>query len=605
MVIILIIILFLHYAKIIPIFWDSILLVLFASIGTIPVVLSALRSLRNKKISVDLLASIALVVSLITKEWASAVFINLMLSSARIFSAYTEDKSRSAIKSLLKLRPEKVKVKRNGETKEESIDSIKEGDIIIIESGERIPVDGVVESGEASIDQSSLTGESLHVEKKTGDKVFSSTLNVSGSLVVRAEKVGADTTLEKIIKLVEESQKNKIEIKTTADKFTSIYIAITIVGTLALYFFFHNVGLVLSVLLVTCADDIAIAVPMAFSAAIGRAAQRGIIIKGGSFLEGLTKVRTLVVDKTGTLTKGRLRVENIFPFNSESETEIIKLAAMAEFFSEHPVAKAVTDYAKQNKIVYAEPEKFQEFSGKGASSEWEGGKIVCGKPDFLREQGVVIEEREKEKIKEIEGEKAKSVLLVGYKNKLVGFITLADEIKPEVAQTIARLKTMGVKDVIMLTGDNEEAAERVAKETGITAYHANLLPEDKTKFIKKYLGGKYKVAMVGDGVNDAASLALADVGIAMGAIGSDASIEAADIALMKDNFSRIPEVIGLGHYVHKISKQDFWIWGIVNAIGLTLVFAGFIHPEGAAAFNFITDFFPILNSLRLFKYKFK
>ena len=528
-----------------------------------------------------------------------------MLSSARIFSAYTEDKSRSAIKSLLKLRPEKVKVKRNGETKEEPIDSIKEGDIIIIESGERIPVDGVVESGEASIDQSSLTGESLHIEKKTGDKVFSSTLNVSGSLVVRAEKVGADTTLEKIIKLVEESQKNKIEIKTTADKFTSIYIAITIAGTLALYFFFHNVGLVLSVLLVTCADDIAIAVPMAFSAAIGRAAQRGIIIKGGSFLEGLTKVRTLVVDKTGTLTKGRLKVENIFPFDSESETEIAKLAAMAEIFSEHPVAKAVADYAEKNKIAFAEPEKFQEFSGKGASAEWEGGKIVCGKPDFLREQGVEMEEKEEEKIKEIEKEKAKSVLLVGYKNKLVGFITLADEIKPEVAQTIARLKTMGVKDVVMLTGDNEEAAERVAKETGITAYHANLLPEDKTKFIKKYLGGKYKVAMVGDGVNDAASLALADVGIAMGAIGSDASIEAADIALMKDNFSRIPEVIDLGNYVRKISKQDFWIWGIVNAIGLALVFAKIIGPEGAAAFNFITDFFPILNSLRLFRYKFK
>lgn len=605
LVIILVFILGVHYAKVIPIFWDSAGIVFFASIGTIPVVFSALRSLKNKKISVDLLASTALVVSLLSREWASAVFISLMLASARIFAAYTQDKSRSAIKSLLKLRPEKVKVKRDGEIKEELTVNIKLGDIIIVESGERIPVDGVVESGQASIDQSSLTGESLPVDKKTGDKVFSSTLNVSGSLVVKAEKIGADTTLEKIIKLVEDSQKNKIEIKTTADRFASIYIAVTIIGALALYFIFHNTGLVLAVLLVTCADDIAIAVPMAFSAAIGRAAQRGIIIKGGSFLEGLTKARTLVVDKTGTLTRGKLKVENIFPFNSESETEIIRLAAVAEFFSEHPVAKAVTDYVKQNNISFAKPEKFQEFSGKGASAEWEGGKIVCGKPDFLREQGVAIEERERGKIKEIEKERAKSVLLVGYKNKLTGFITLADEIKPEVAGTIAELKNMGVKDIVMLTGDNEKSAERVAKETGVTEYHANLLPEDKVKFIKKYLGGKYKVAMVGDGVNDAASLALADVGIAMGAIGSDTSIEAADIALMKDDFSRIPEVIGLGNYVHKISKQDFWIWGIVNAIGLTLVFAGVIHAEGAAAFNFITDFFPILNSLRLFKYKFK
>jgi Cd2+/Zn2+-exporting ATPase len=322
-------------------------------------------------------------------------------------------------------------------------------------------------------------------------------------------------------------------------------------------------------------------------------------------LEGLTKVRTLVVDKTGTLTKGKLKVDRIFSFDSESEAEIIKLAAMAEFFSEHPVAKAVLEYAKQKKISFTEPKKFQEFSGKGASAEWDGEKIVCGKPDFLREQGVVLEEKEKEKIKAIEKEKAKSVLLVGYKNKLAGFITLADEIKPEVKETIAELKSMGVKDVIMLTGDNEKAAERVAKETGITAYHANLLPEDKTKFIKKYLGGKYKVAMVGDGVNDAASLALADVGIAMGAIGSDASIEAADIALMKDDFSKIPEVIKLGNFVHKISKQDFWLWGIVNVIGVSLVFSRLIGPEGAAAFNFITDFFPIINSLRLFKYKFR
>lgn len=605
LLVVLAVILAVHYARIVPSSIDSGLLIFFASLATLPVLLSALRSLKNRKISVDLLAGIALVVSLLSQEWASAVFINLMLASARIFAAYTSDKSRSAIKSLLKLRPEKVKVKRGEEIKEELISNIKKGDIVIIESGERIPVDGIVESGHASVNQSSLTGESLPVDKKEGDEVFSSTLNVSGDLIVRAEKVGADTTLEKIIRLVEESQKNKIGIKTTADKFTTVYIAVTIIGALALYFSFHNIQLVLAVLLVTCADDIAVAIPMAFSAAIGRAAQRGIIVKGGSFLEGLTKVRTLIVDKTGTLTKGKLKVENIYPFDAENKMEILKLAATAGFFSEHPVSVAVRNYAGQEKINFEKPKKFQEFPGKGVTAELEKGKVVCGRAVFLQEQGIKLEKAEMEKIKKIEEEGAKSVIMIGYENRLYGFIALADEVKSDAKETIEKLKSMDVSDVIMLTGDNEKAAQKVASETGVTEYHANFLPQDKTEFIKKRLGGKYKVAMVGDGVNDAASLALADVGIAMGAIGSDASIEAADIALMKDDFSKIPEVIGIGQYVGKVSRQNFYMWGILNVTGLFLVFTGVLNPEKAAAFNFLTDFIPILNSLRLFRYKFK
>jgi heavy metal translocating P-type ATPase len=583
--------------------WDDFLLTFFACIATFPVLVRALKSIKEKKISVDLLASIALVISLLNKEWASAAFINLMLTSARIFTVYTDNKAKSAIKSLLKLKPQHVMVKKGNGIVKESISKIKKGDLIVIELGERIPVDGVVVSGQAEIDQSSLTGESLPVSKKTGDEVLSSTLNLAGSIIIRAEKVGKDTAFEKIIRLVEASQRNKIGILTTVDKFTSFYILITLIGAIALYLITYNLNLILTVLLVTCADDIAVAVPMAFAASLSTAAKRGIIIKGGAFLEGLTKVKTFVFDKTGTITKGKLKVDRVYSFSDYSGEAIVKYASMADFFSEHPVARAVIDYAAKNKLRYTRPTDFKEFPGNGSLAKFHGQTISCGKIKFLIEQGVKISDEEIKKIDEINAPGANSVLAVGLDGKLIGLIALIDEIRPEAKSAIAELKLMGVKHFIMLTGDNEHAARKVADEVGITKFHANLLPGDKLEYIKKYLNKTYKVAMVGDGVNDAAALALADIGIAMGTIGIDAAIEAADIALMKDNFSKIPEVVALGRKTMRNTYQNFWLWGVINLVGLGLAFGKIVGPEGAAAFNFFTDFVPIFNSMRMFLYK--
>jgi len=591
-----------HYTHLITDGLDDFLLTFFSCIATFPVMVSAVKSVRNKKISVDLLASIALAVSLLSKEWESAAFINLMLTSARIFADYTANRARSSIKSLLKLKPHHVMVKKHGRVVEVAINKIKPGDLIVIELGERIPVDGIVVSGQAEIDQSSLTGESLPVSKKAGDEVLSSTLNASGSIIIRAEKVGKDTTFEKLIKLVEESQLNKIGIQTAVDKFASAYVILTLVGALALYFATADMNLVLTVLLVVCADDIAVAVPMAFAASIGRAAKRGIIIKGGAFLEGLAKVKTLVLDKTGTLTKGKLKVDRIYAF-ADDENEILKFACLADFFSEHPVAKAIINCAHEKKLDFPKPTDFKEFSGNGSIAKYNSQTIVSGKLAFLKEQGVKISAAEEKKIDEINARAAGSTLAVGLGDKLVGLIILTDEIRPEVKPSIVRLKALGVKNFIMLTGDNERVAKKIALEAGISVFHANLLAKDKLAYLKKYLSKKYKVAMVGDGVNDAAALALADIGIAMGAIGMDAAIEAADIALMKDDFSKIPEVISLGKRTMRNSYQNFWLWGIVNLIGLFMAFARVVGPEGAAAFNFFTDFLPILNALRMFWHK--
>ncbi len=590
-----------HFLNLLPENFDTLLLLIFSLIGTLPVVLGAIRSFKDRKISIDLLASIALIASILAREWSSAVFINLMLTSARIFSRYTHNQARRALESLLKLRPEKVKIKRGEKIIEEPVEKLVIGDLIIIETGQRVPADCIIEDGQASVDQSSLTGESVPVSKQGGDKLLSSTLLVSGSVIAKAEKVGKETTLSKIIDLVEKAQQNKAGIDTLADKFASWYVIITLVGSMVIYYFSKDLILVLSVLLVACADDIAIAIPMGFLAAIGAAAKKGVIIKGASFLEGITKVKILLLDKTGTLTKGKLKVEKVVAFENYTEGDVLKYAAICEFFSTHPAAKAIDAHAKKRGIKFEKPDEFNEVPGKGITAVYKGRQMVTGKMSFIQELGIPVTNHQISDITDVKNGGINTTT-VGYDGKIIGFLGLADELRPGIKEDLEELRARGIKKQVMLTGDNEKVAQRIAQELKIADYHANLLPEEKLEFVKKYLSKNYKVAMVGDGVNDAATLALADIGIAMGAIGSDAAIEASDIALMKDDFSQIAKVIGLGKYTMRIAYQDLVIWGVVNVIGFILVFGGYIGPQGASAYNFITDFLPFFNSLRLFRF---
>ncbi len=579
---------------------DSLIIAIVAYLGALPIFWSALKSARDKKISIDLLASIALIVSLIEKEWPSVIFIGLMITSARIFSDYTKARSRRAIESLLKLKPLKATIDKDGKFVEVPITEVKKGDLVVVDLGERIPVDGIVAKGAAEVDQSSLTGESVPIHKKIGDGVFTSTIVVSGNLFVRAEKIGEETTFAKVINLVEESHKYKAKISTLSGKFSTWYIILTLVGSSLLYIFSQNISLVLSVLLVSCADDVAVAVPLAFLTSIAHSAKHGAIIKGGDFLEALAKLKVVVVDKTGTLTKGKLKVEEVFAFENEGRKKVLELAATLSMMSNHPSSRAIINYAEERDVPINEPERFKEYVGKGAMAFYKNSEIVSGKVAFFEELKIKHTSHQLDDINR-EKEKGLSTTLIGYGDKLVGFITLADEIRPEVQKALLDFKNLGIERIIMLTGDNEKIAQRVADAVGIKEFHANLLPEDKINYLKKYLSKKYKTAMIGDGVNDAAVLGLADVGIAMGAIGSDAAIESADIALMKDDLRQAPELMRIGKSTLKIVRQDLMIWGAVNAVGLILVFAGVLGPDGAAAYNFITDFFPLINSLRLFR----
>lgn len=576
-------------------------LIVVSTIGLMPVIYNAVKALFRRHLTIDLLASVALIFSLLAHEWTSAVFISLMLAAARLFARYAGNKAKKAVQSLLKLRPTKAHLLRDGKIIETPIEEIKIGDEIVVESGERAAIDGIIVSGQASIDQSSLTGESELIVKAEGDEVLSSTLNISGSLVVRAERVGQDTTFSKILQLVEKSQTSKSAITSTVDRFAAWYIFLTLVGSAALFFWTGKAVLVLSILLVTCADDLAVAVPLAFTAAIGVIARRGIIVKGGEFLEGLTKIKTMIFDKTGTITQGKPQIEKVVVFGDVAPEEFLALLGATESESEHPTAEAIDAYVVAKKIKMPLIIKVHEEPGFGIMGRVGNDEVLAGKTKFLKDQGVVFLP---EQLQLIEEQKLKhlTITVLGKNKKALGFVAMADAIRPAAAEVMKKLKEQGVEKLIMLTGDNEKIAAEVAGRVGIDEFRANLLPQDKIDFLKTKLNPKDKVAMVGDGVNDAAALAAADIGIAMGAIGSDAAIESADIVLMKDRLSSIPETISLSHYTLKIIRQDLWLWAAVNAVGLILVFGGVLNPSGAAAYNFLSDFLPILNSLRIFRF---
>lgn len=590
-----------HYLGIFSSSVDRWLLIVISLAATAPVMLSAVRSLKNKRVSVDLLASVALVMALMNQQWSSAAFVNLMLTLARIFEGYTRDATRRAIQHLLKLRPERVRVERAGAIVFIAVSEIELGERIHVELGERIAADGTVVSGQAQVDQSSLTGESLPLTKGVGDRVLSSTLNVSGSLVIRADRVGQDTIFEKMVKLVEQAQREKPRIETVADRFAGWYITLTFVGAALLYFFSSDLKLVLAVMLVTCADDIAVAIPLAFSVGIAQAAKHGIIVKGGAYLEGLARAKIFILDKTGTLTLGRLKVARIAAKNGFSEAEIVRLAASFHIFSSHPVAQAVVEFAQARKIDLHPIREFKEHSGEGSHAAVDGHKAVTGKLDFLEKEGVVVAASDRAEFERFKQIGRYSIMPVAYDDRIIGFILLEDEVRPETKNSLDRLRLLGAEKIVMLTGDNEKVAANIAKTCGIDEYRAELLPEDKLRHIKGYIRSGRRVVMIGDGVNDAAALAMADVGIAMGAIGSDAAIEAADLALMEDNLSKVPVAYELSQRISRMVRQDFWIWGIVNGIGLVLVLSRILGPEGAAVFNFLGDFIPIFNSLRLFR----
>jgi P-type Cu+ transporter len=460
-----------------------------------------------------------------------------------------------------------------------------------VRPGEKIPVDGEVVSGQATVDQAAITGESMPVEVSQGASVFAATFARLGSVRVKTQRVGVDTTFGRVVRLVEEAEANRAEVQRFADKFSAYYLPI-VAGIGALTFLLSRNPLsTAAVLVVACSCSIALATPVAMLASIGASAKRGLLIKGGKYLEALAKADVVLVDKTGTLTLGQPQITDVVPLNGFASSELLRLAASAERYSEHPLAEAVRAAARIQKLSPEEPLNFEAIPGQGVRAHIGGRLIQIGNRRLLPSAKSLPLARQLE-------EQGKTLLFLESDGKLAGVLAAEDTIRPEVPAAIAELRAMGIKHIQLLTGDNERTAATLANKLNVE-YRANLLPEDKIGIVKEYQSRGHTVMMVGDGINDAPALAQANVGIAMGAAGTDIAIEAAHIALMREDWSLVPEALRIARRTMGIVKMNLAFTGIYNVVGLSLAAFGFLPPVLAAAAQSLPDVGILANSARL------
>ena len=521
-------------------------------------------------INVDLMMSIGIIGAAAIGEFTSSMLVVFFMSIAHYLEEFTVTRSRQAIKELIKLSPKTARIKIDGREIEVETKELKAGDIVVVRPGEKIPMDGVVVTGSSSVNQAPITGESIPVEKGAGDGVFAATLNGTGYLEVKATKIGEDTTLGKIIKLVEEAEAHKAPIQKFADRFTTYFLPAALSFALLTYLISGKAIYAIAVLIAACPCAVGLATPLSVIASVGSSAKKGLLIKGGLYLEALAKVDCVVMDKTGTLTFGKPLVTDIIEVRSQKSEvrrkEILRLAASIERHSEHAIASAIIERAEKEGISIPEPKDFKYIIGRGITGRVEGKAITLGNQRLFEEKGITISanERKKAQVLEAEGKTVlflaasnppNSPLLKGGKEGILGIIAVADVLRDEVPLSVEELKKIGVKRLILLTGDNERVASVIANKLGITEYMANLLPEDKIKVVKDLQAEGYSVCMIGDGVNDAPALAQSDVGIAMGVAGTDVAIEASHIALMRDDWSQVPHAIMIGRDTYRIIRK--------------------------------------------------
>ncbi len=537
---------------------------------------------------------------------ASAVIITLILLG-KTFEAVAKGKTSEAIKELMGLQPKTARVIKNEVEEDIPIEKVEIGDIIVVRPGERIPVDGIIEEGNSSIDESMITGESIPIDKTIGEEVIGATINKFGSFKFRATKIGKDTVLSQIIKLVEDAQGSKAPVQRLADKMSGIFVPVVVGIALVTFLGFYlikgsfNMGLInaVSVLVIACPCALGLATPTAIMVGTGKGAENGILIKSGEHLERAHKIEAIVFDKTGTITKGEPEVTDIVNFNSIDKDELLRIAAAVEKTSEHPLGQAIVRKGEEELLKITEPENFMAIPGKGLKAKLKGKEIYIGNRKLMKEADINIKNSEKE-LSRLE-EEGKTAMIVGIDGKVSGVIAVADKIKENSKKAIEDLKNMGL-EVYMITGDNERTAKAIAKEVGITNVLAEVLPENKAEVVEKIKEEGKLVGMVGDGINDAPALVAADVGFAIGT-GTDVAMEAADITLMRGDLTSIVTAIRLSHRTMRTIKQNlFWAF-FYNSIGIPFAALGFLNPMvagGAMAFSSVSV---VTNSLRLKKFK--
>jgi Cd2+/Zn2+-exporting ATPase len=570
-----------------------------AIIGAVVPFWQALLSMKRRTITIETFNAFALLVSFLTHEYSSAAFIGLMLAFASLLDWITDSRATNAVEELLKLKPTQAYRERDGKIEEIASRDVLVGDIIVVKSGERVPVDGEVVFGETYVNESSLTGESKPIEKKIGDLVYSSTLSTSGVIKLRATKVGSDSTIERMARLIEDASKNKSRVERLADKFAGVFLPLVILLGVLTYVFTKDIRMTAAFFLVVCADDIAVSIPLAVTATLGRAAKRGVIIKGGEWVSALAKVRTLALDKTGTLTYGNFALAD-YQFEKEyDENTLWRLIGSAEKYSEHPTGKALVLEALLRQPNLPDPTDVKVIQGAGITALVDGKRISIGNEKLKDSIQVGIPDSVLRLREEKESEFGATVMMIFVDGVYSGMVAIADKLREEAKTSMVALREIGVEP-LMLTGDNAVVAKAIAGRLGIQRFLSKLNPEGKLVEIERLVKSG-KLAMVGDGINDAPALARADVGIAMGKGGTAVAVEAANIVILTDNLDRIPEMIILSRKTVSVINGDMAIWVVTNVIGIVLVFTGIASPAIAALYNFLTDFLPLLNSMRLFK----
>lgn len=536
---------------------------------------------------------------------ASAVIITLILLG-KTFEAVAKGKTSEAIKKLMGLQPKTARVIRDGEEIDLEIEKVVIGDVIIVRPGERIPVDGKIVEGYSAIDESMITGESMPVDKSVDDEVVGATINKLGSFKFKATKIGKDTVLSQIVKLVEDAQGSKAPVQRLADKISGIFVPV-VVAIAALTFIIayfvtgeFNTGLInaVAVLVIACPCALGLATPTAIMVGTGKGAENGILIKSGEHLERTHEMDAIVFDKTGTITKGEPEVTDIITFGTERD-EVLRISASVERTSEHPLGQSIVNKGQEELLVLSEPEQFMAVPGKGLKATFEGQEIYIGNRRLMKDNEISIEIAEAE-LARLE-EEGKTAMILSIDGKLSGIIAVADQIKETSKKAINDLKKMGL-DIYMMTGDNERTARAIAKEIGIDNVLAEVLPENKAEEVEKIKAQGKHVGMVGDGINDAPALVAADVGFAIGT-GTDVAMEAADITLMKGDLTAVVTAIRLSHRTMKTIRQNlFWAF-FYNIIGIPFAALGFLNPMVAGAAMAFSSVSVVSNSLRLKKFK--
>lgn len=562
-------------------------------VGGYPVFLNVMRATLNRQIISHTLMTIGVVAALAVGEWVTAAIVVVFMRVGEYVENFTTESARRAVKELTAMAPQTARVERDGAEQEIPVSQVRGDEIVIVRPGEKIPVDGEIISGQATVDQAALTGESMPVEVAAGMKVFAATIAKLGSLRIRTERTGTETTFGRVIKMVEEAEANRAEVQRFADKFSAWYLPIVAGLAVLTFLFSRNPLSTAAVLLVACSCSIALATPVAMLASIGASAKRGLLIKGGKYLEILAKADVLLVDKTGTLTLGQPQITDVVLLTDISRADALSLAASAERYSEHPLAEAVRSLAQAEGCQTKDVEDFRAFPGQGVQAQVESHKVVIGNRRLL------LSAKNLEQSKELEAQ-GKTLLFLELDGMLAAIFGATDTLRSEVPAALEEARTLGIRQVELLTGDNERTAASLAEKLGIS-YRAGLLPEDKIAIVKEYQSQGHIVVMVGDGVNDAPALAQADVGIAMGAAGTDVAIEAAHITLMREDWSLIPETLKIAQRTMGVVKMNLGFTAVYNVVGLALAAFGFLPPVLAAAAQSLPDIGIMGNSARLIR----